>query len=80
MKPEYMGKSSPYLPGNPKLVWNPARLIQKGGCVDLSLDTMRLKYSSVLFGSESSYSLLLPTKDMSLATFHMPRVALYMEQ
>ena len=43
-----------YLPGNPKLVWHPARLIKEGGCVDLSMDTMHLKDPLVLFGSEDS--------------------------
>ena len=32
-----------HLPGNPKLVWHPVRLINKGGCVDLFVDTMHLK-------------------------------------
>ena len=31
-----------HLPGNPELVWHPARIIKEGGCVDLSIDTMRL--------------------------------------
>ena len=29
-----------HLPGNPRLVWHPARLVKKRGCVDLSLDTL----------------------------------------
>ena len=48
-----------YLPGNPKLVWNPARLIKEGGCMDLSMDTMHLKDPLVLFGCEGS-ALSLP--------------------
>ena len=48
-----------YLPGNPKPVWYPARLIKEGGCVDLSMDTLHLKYPLVLFGSEGS-ALTLP--------------------
>ena len=40
-----------HLPGNPKLVWHPAYLIKEGGCVDLSMDTLHLKYPLVLFGS-----------------------------
>ena len=48
-----------HLPGNPKLVWNSVRLIKGGGCVDLSMDTLHLKYPLVLFGSEGS-ALTLP--------------------
>ena len=48
-----------HLPGNPKLVWHPARLIKEGGCVDLSMDTLHLKYPLVLDGSEGS-ALTLP--------------------
>ena len=51
--------SSWHLPGIPKLVWHPARLINEGGCVDLSMDTLHLKYPLVLFGSEGS-ALTLP--------------------
>ena len=44
-----------HLPGNPRLVWHPARLINDGGCVELSMDTMHLLNSPrVLFGSEGS--------------------------
>ena len=43
-----------HLPGNPKLVWHPARLTTEGGCVNLFIDTLHLKYPSVLFGSEGS--------------------------
>ena len=28
-----------HFPGNPKLVWHPARLIKEGGCVDQSKKT-----------------------------------------
>ena len=42
------------LPVNPKLVWHPARLIKEGGCVDLSMDTLRLNLPLVLFVSEGS--------------------------
>ena len=38
-----------HLPGSPKLVWHPARLIKEGGCVDLSVDTMHLKDPLILF-------------------------------
>ena len=44
-------------PGNSKLLWHPARLINEWGCVDLSMDTLHLKYPLVLFRSEDcSYS------------------------
>ena len=43
-----------HLPGNPKLVWHPTRLIKEGGCVDMSMDTSHLKYPLVLFGSGGS--------------------------
>ena len=52
-----------HLPGNPKLVWHPARLIKEGGCVDLSVDTLHLKDPLVLFGSEGSA--------LSLPLFHL---------
>ena len=42
------------LPGNRKLVSHPACLIKEGGCEDLSMDTLHLKYSLVLFGSGGS--------------------------
>ena len=48
-----------HLLGNPKLAWHPARLIRQWGCVDLSMDTMHLKYPLVLFGCEGS-ALTLP--------------------
>ena len=38
---------------------HPARLIKEGGCVDLSLDTLHLKWPLFLFGSEGS-ALTLP--------------------
>ena len=41
------------------LTGNPVRLIKEGGCVDLSMETLHLKYSLVLFGSEGS-ALTLP--------------------
>ena len=34
------------------LVWHPPHLIKEWGCVDLSMDTLHLKYPLVLFGSE----------------------------
>ena len=43
-----------HLPGNSKLVWHPACHIKEGGCVDLSMDTLHLKYPWVRFGSEGS--------------------------
>ena len=43
-----------HLSGNPKLVWHPACLINEWGCVDLSMNTLHLKYPFVLFGSEGS--------------------------
>ena len=43
-----------HLPGNPELMWHPARLKKEGGCVDLSMDTLHLKYPLVLFGYEGS--------------------------
>ena len=45
-----------HLPGCPKLVWHPARLIKEGVCVDLSMDTLHLKYPLDLFGYEGSVS------------------------
>ena len=49
-----------HLGGNPNLVWNPARLMKEGGCVDLSVDTMHIKDPMVLFGFEGfSLSLFL---------------------
>ena len=42
------------LPGNPKLVWHPARLLKEWGCVDLSMDNLHLKDPLVLFGVEGS--------------------------
>ena len=42
-----------------ELAWHPPRLINEGGRVDLSLDTLHLKYPWVLFGSEGS-ALTLP--------------------
>ena len=56
-----------HLPGNPKQVWHPARLIKEEGCVYLSVDTMHLKDPLALFGSEGSaltlpLFLLLPRK------------------
>ena len=48
-----------HLPGNPKLVWHPVRLIKEGGCVDLSMDTQHLKYSLVVLVYEGS-ALTLP--------------------
>ena len=48
-----------HLPGNPKLVWHPARLIKEGECVDMTMGTLHLKYHLVLFGSEGS-ALALP--------------------
>ena len=45
-----------HLPGDPKQV---GTLIKKeGGCVDLAMDTLHLKYPLVLFGSEG-YALTL---------------------
>ena len=43
-----------HLPGNPKMVDTPDRLIKEGRCVYLSMDTLHLKYPMVLFGSEGS--------------------------
>ena len=48
-----------HLPGNPKLVWHPARLIKEWVCVDLSMETLHLKDPLVLFGYEGS-ALTLP--------------------
>ena len=48
-----------HLPGNPELLWHPARLIKEGGCVDLSMGTMNLKDSLVLFGSALTRYLFL---------------------
>ena len=58
---------SSHLPGNPKLVCHPACLIKEWGCVDLSLDTLHLKYPLVLFGSEGS-ALNLPLSVLSPRT------------
>ena len=46
--------SSWHIPGNPKLVWQRARLIKEWGCVNLSIDTMHLKDHLVLLGLEGS--------------------------
>ena len=46
--------------GNPTLAWHPARLIKEWGCVDLSMGTMQLKDSLVLFGREGSALISLP--------------------
>ena len=43
-----------HLPGNPKLVWHPAHFINEGRCVDLSMETLHLNYTLVLFRSEGS--------------------------
>ena len=43
-----------HLPVNPKLVLHPVPLTKERVCVDLSMDTMRLKDPLVLFGSEGS--------------------------
>ena len=48
-----------HLPGNLKLVWHPDCLIKVGGCEDMSMNTLHLKYPLVLFGSEGS-ALTLP--------------------
>ena len=57
-----------HLPGNPKLVWHPARLIKERGFVNLSMDTMHLKDTLVLFGSGGS-ALTLPLFIIHIATF-----------
>ena len=54
-----MCKRSWHLPGNPKLVWHPACILKEWGCMDLSKDTLHLKYPLVLFGYEGS-ALTLP--------------------
>ena len=43
-----------HLPGNPKLVWHPARLIKEWGYVGLSMENLPLKYPLVLFRSDGS--------------------------
>ena len=43
-----------HLPGNPKWVWHPTRLIKERGCVDLSMDTLHQKDTLVVSGSEGS--------------------------
>ena len=48
-----------HLPGNPKLVWHPDRLMKEGGSVDLSMDTLHIKCPLVLFGCIGS-ALTLP--------------------
>ena len=48
-----------HVPGNPELVWHPARIIKERGCVDLSMDILHLKDPLVLFVSEDS-ALTLP--------------------
>ena len=40
-------------------MWHPDGLIKEGGCVDLSVGNLHLKYTLVLFGSEGS-ALTLP--------------------
>ena len=54
-----MCNRSLHLLGNPKLVWHTARLIKDGGCVDLSMDTLHLKYPLILVRPEGS-ALTLP--------------------
>ena len=44
---------------NPKLMCHPDRFIKEEGCVDLSMDTLHLKYPLVLFGSEEFVTLSL---------------------
>ena len=58
---------SRHLPGNPKLVRHPARLIKEGGYADLSMDTLHLEYPFILLGSEGS-ALTLPLFLLSLFT------------
>ena len=41
-----------HLPGNPKLVLHPTCLINKGGFVDLLIDTMHLKDPLIIVGSD----------------------------
>ena len=53
-----------HLPGNPKLVWHHARIINNRGCVDLSMNTLHQKYPLVLYGSEGS-ALSLPLSLLS---------------
>ena len=48
-----------HLQGNPKLAWHPARLTKGWGYVDISMDTLHLKYPLILFGYEGS-ALTLP--------------------
>ena len=48
-----------HLPGNPKLVGTILVFIKEGLYVDLSMDTLHLKYPLVLFGYEGS-ALTLP--------------------
>ena len=43
-----------HLPLNPKIVWHPACLMIEGGCGDLSMDTLHLKYPRALLKSEGS--------------------------
>ena len=52
-------KRSLHLLGNPKMAWHLAHLIKEWGCVDLSMYTMHLNDSLVLFGFEGS-ALSLP--------------------
>ena len=46
------------------LVWHPARLIKEGGCADLAMDTMHLKYVMRCHCSSTM------TKDHILITFY----------
>ena len=56
------GSRSWHLPGKPKLVWHPARLRNEWGCVDISMDTLHLRYwyPLVLFGSLVLHFFLSP--------------------
>ena len=61
-----------HIPGNPRLVMHPARLIEEWGCVDLSMVTLHLKYPLVLFGYEGSalsLPLLLSPRRIMLCQF-----------
>ena len=43
-----------HLSRNPTQVWHPACLIKEGGCLDLYMDTLHLKYPLIHFLSEGS--------------------------
>ena len=69
-------RSWPARPVELKVVLSPARLIKEGGCVDLSMDTLHLRYPLVLFGSKGS-ALLSPRMIVLSLLFNNDKGPLY---